>query len=599
MARLGQVLREARATKGCSWQDIEEATGLWPDYVQALENEDYGKFSSVPHLRSCLRLYARYLGLNIKDIFALWEETIPGHPRSAETVFTPSEGFPYPTLFKSLTLCLLLLVLATMAVYGYQRLRSSKTGETAPLIVQPPQNAGATSPMPSPSPTPYLPIASTALPRYTMTVTLDYEGHRLDVEERIDYANRTGGTLQDIVLNVYPNHDPGVFVLHSLSLEFGKGPVAATHTLEGMTLRLTLPQELAPGQVTTLFLDFSVNLPYIDPAASFTAGSLGWSERAVDAGHWYPALAPYVPDEGWYTFPYHPVGDPYVMEEADYYVQISAAESVTVVGSGTAERDRGFWRYSIPQTRSFAFAASDEYLSHSVEVGGVTVTSYYFPEHEDAGRDVAKFAAEALETFGEQFAVRYPYNDYRVAEAEFAGGMEFSALSFVGSLWYDTYPGGVRSQLVSLLVHEVSHQWWYGLVGNDQVMEPWLDESLATFSGLLFYKLRYPDDHYWAWEFEVFDRHPAGTVDGSIYDFADQASYMNAVYRRGALFLADLRHAMGSEEFYAFLEDYCQSQGHKLSTTDDFFSILSRHTGEELTPLLEEYFTHEAGEGAS
>jgi len=599
MAKLGQVLREARERRGCSWEEIAEATGIWPRYVLALEQENYEKFTSVAHLTSCLRLYARYLRLDAEEMIALSEEAIMGQPRDRQAPSATSAGIAYPTLLKSLTVSIVFLLLAVAAVYAYQRLRWSRSTGTMPVVAE----SGETPISPSPTPTPqfnaYLPISGTALPRYTITATLDYEGHSLDVQERIDYANNTGETLRHIVLNVFPNHEAGVFALDDLSLEFGRGPVTTTHTLQGMALRVPLPRELAPEQVVTLLLDFSLNLPFIDPAADFTAGSLGWSERAVNVGHWYPALAPYVAGAGWYTFPYYPVGDPYVMEEADYEVQIWVPTGVTVVGSGSQEQDGNLWRYSVPQARSFAFAASDQYLSHSTEISGTTVTSYYFPEHEGAGVQVAEFAAEALEVYSDQFGVLYPYADYRVAEAEFAGGMEFSGLSFLGAVWYQTYPGGVRSQLIHLLVHEVSHQWWYGLVGSDQVREPWLDESLATFSGLLFYKLRYPDDDLWAWEFGVFDWQPTGRIDAPIYVFADQRSYMNAVYRRGAIFLSDLRQAVGRQEFYAFLQDYCQSQSHKLSTADDFFSILARHTNEDLSPLLEEYFTQEEGEEES
>lgn len=599
MARLGQVLREARETKGCSWDEIEEATGLWPEYIRALEGENYGKFTSVAHLRSSLRLYARYLGLNAKHVFALWEQTIAAETDRPRETPAASAGFQYPAVVTMLLASIVLLVLAFAGVYGYRWLRSSRMPPIMPGVVGPGETPRALSPMPTPSPTPYQPISSTALPRYTITATLDYEGHHLDVQERIDYANRTEEILHEFVLNVFPNHEQGVFTLKGLSLEFGVGPVTTAHTLEGMSLRVPLPQELAPGQVATLFVDFALDLPYIDPAASFTMGSLGWSERAVDVGHWYPALAPLLPGEGWYTFSYHWVGDPYVIDEADYEIEIWAPDGITVVGGGSEERQGNTWRYRVSQARSFAFAASDQYVSHSTEIDGTTITSYYFPEHENAGVAVAQFAAEALQTYSDQFAVRYPYAAYRVAETEFAGGMEFSGLSFLGSLWYATYPGGVRSQLVSLLAHEVSHQWWYGLVGSDQVREPWLDESLATFSGLLFYKLRYPDDHAWAWEFEVFNWQPSGPTDGAIYDFSDQGSYMNATYRRGALFLADLRHTMGSEAFYSFLRDYCQSQSHTLSTADDFFLVLSNHTGQDLSALLEEYFTQGQGEGQS
>jgi transcriptional regulator with XRE-family HTH domain len=599
MAKPGQILREARQEKGCSWKEIEEATGVWPEYLLALEEENYQKFTSLAHFRSCLRLYAGYLGLDVEEMFALWEEELTGRPRGKEPAPAVSAGFAYRTLLKALMASLVLLLLAVMGVYGYQQLRNYATADKTPVTTEPEKTPIPASPTPTPQLDTYLPISGTALPHYTITVTVDYEGHSLAVQERIDYANNTGQMLRDIVLNVFPNHDAGIFSLQDLSLEFGTGPMTATNTLQGMTLRVSLPQDLVPEQVVTLFLDYSLNLPYIDPAADFSEGSLGWSEKALDVGHWYPALAPYLPEEGWCTFPYHPVGDSYVMEVADYEVQIQAPTGVTVVGSGSEERYGDIWQYNISQARSFAFAASDQYLSHSKEINGTMVTSYYFPEHEGAGVDVAEFAAEALETYSELFAMPYPYADFRVAETEFAGGMEFSGLSFLGALWYDTYPGSVRCQLVYLLAHEVSHQWWYGLVGNDQVREPWLDEALATFSGLLYYRSRYPDDHLWAWEFVVFNWQPTGRVNASTYVFADQGSYMNAVYRRGAVFLADLRHAMGTSDFRAFLQDYCQSQSHKLSTADDFFSVLSRHTGEDLSPLLEEYFTQEEGEGES
>jgi hypothetical protein len=496
----------------------------------------------------------------------------------------------------ALAAMLIVGVCAVTAFYGYELVRSRGSDDGASGPVSPGGTVSVPSPTPIPSPTPYLPISSTSLPRYVITATLDYAGHSLAVQERIDYANRTSEALNDVVLNVFPNHDPEVFALNDLSLEYGTGRLKTDHSLEEMVLQVPLPLALGPGQVVTLFLDFTLDLPFIDPRDSFTTGSLGWSERVVDVGHWYPALAPLLPEEGWYTFDYFPIGDPYVMDVADYDVRIHAPEGVTVVASGDLEREGNEWRYRISQARSFAFAASDQYVSHSVDAGGVSVTSYYFPEHESAGVDVAQVTAEALGTYGEEFGTPYPYGDYRVAESEFAGGMEFSGISFLGSLWYETYPGGVRSQLIALLVHEVSHQWWYHLVGNDQVMEPWLDEAMATFSELIFYEARYPDDDLWLWDFEVLNWPRGGPIDGSIYDYQDEASYMNSVYRRGALFLADLRQLVGIQVFHDFLKDYCQSRSHALATTGDFFSILSRHTDEDLSPLLAQYFAQPPGE---
>ena len=592
MARLGQLLREAREKKGSSWEEIEAATGLWPDYVRALEAGKYGRFASIGHLRSALRLYARYLELDVKEVLALWQQSASGEG----TIATDTQGDPprvwYWNLMIALMVTLTVGVLGMIGLYGFRWMRLRGIGDTGAATMGPGGTVPVAAPTPVPSPTPYSPISSTDLPRYTITATLDYAGHGIAVEERIDYANRTGSTLSDIVLNVFPNHQPGVFSLQGLYLEFGKGRVTTGHSLEGMTLHVPLPSELESGQVVTLFLDFELDLSHIDPDDSFTRGSLGWSDRVMDVGHWYPALAPLLPDGSWYSFDYHYIGDPYVMEEADYDVRIQAADDVTVAGGGELEREGNSWHFRMAQARSFAFAASDEYVSHTTSVDGVAVTSYYFPEHEGAGLDVARLAGEALETFEEEFGVAYPYQDYRVAETEFAGGMEFSGLSFLGSLWYSTYAGGVRSQLVALAVHEVSHQWWYGVVGSDQVREPWLDEAMATFSELIFYEQRYPHDELWLWDFEVLNWPRGGPIDGSIYDYADEPSYMNAVYRTGALFLADLRQLLGYQQFGEFLQEYCRSQSHKIAGAVDFFSILSGHTDQDVSPLLEEYFAH-------
>jgi len=616
MAGLGQFLREAREKKGSSWQEIEAGTGLWPEYVQALEREDYSRFASEGHLRSALRLYARYLGLDIKTVLALLEKPArreePGRRETAreepgrreiprrELDRREIESESPVTWFKPLVVALAVMlsvgVCAVTAYYGYDWLRSRASDGGAPGPVSPRGTASVPLPTPTPSPTAYLPIGGTSVPRYVISATLDYAGHSLLVEERIDYANRTSEALNDIVLNVFPNHEPDIFVLNDLSLEYGAGPLRTDHSLDEMALRVPLPLPVNPGQVVTLFLDYTLDLPSIDLTDSYTTGSLGWSERVVDVGHWYPALAPLLPEEGWYTFDYYAIGDPYVMEVADYDVTIHSPEGVTVVAGGDLEREGTEWHYRLSQARSFAFAASDQYVSHTVETGGLSVTSFYFAEHESAGVDVAQVAAEALLTYGEKFGTPYPYAEYRVAESEFAGGMEFSGMSLLGSLWYETYSGGVRSQLTALLVHEVSHQWWYHLVGNDQVMEPWLDEAMATFSELIFYEAKYPDDDLWLWDFEVLNWPRGDLIDGSIYDYQDEASYMNSVYRRGALFLADLRQLVGSQVFHDFLKDYCQSRSYSLATAADFFSILSRHTDEDLSPLLTQYFAQPPGE---
>ena len=428
-----------------------------------------------------------------------------------------------------------------------------------------------------------------ALPRYHFQVTLDYDRHHLDVHQRLDYINSTGDTLHDIAFNVHPNYSPGIFTLHGLSLETDRSVSSPKYTLESTALRVDLSRPLAPGEEIALLFDFSLDPPQIDPKLWPPSGNLGWSERATALGNWYIALAPYHQGQGWYTFPYHPVGDPYVTEVANYDVEITAPEGVIVVGSGDMEKQGDSWHYRIAWARSFAFIASQEYQWAQSTADSVTVTSYYFPEHEAAGQKALETAAWGLSLFGDLYGP-YPYATYSVCEASLFGGMEYPTLTFLGSCFYDSYDGRPLSLLIALSAHELAHQWWYGVVGNDQVREPWLDESLAQYSELLFFEHVYPEGVKWWWENRIHKWHPSGPVDVSIYNFSETKEYICNMYGRAVLFMDDLRRLIGGEAFFAFLKDYYHTQAYKLSTAEDFFTILSQHSDADLSPLLEEYF---------
>jgi cytoskeletal protein RodZ len=120
MARLGQVLREAREKKGCSWREIEAATGLWPEYVQALERENPGRFTSAGHFRSALRLYARYLGLDVREVLSLWERAAarPGRDRGEPPA--RGTGVAYRTAVAALVISLSMAICGITGLYGYR-----------------------------------------------------------------------------------------------------------------------------------------------------------------------------------------------------------------------------------------------------------------------------------------------------------------------------------------------------------------------------------------------------------------------------------------------------------------------------------------------
>jgi len=128
------------------------------------------------------------------------------------------------------------------------------------------------------------------------------------------------------------------------------------------------------------------------------------------------------------------------------------------------------------------------------------------------------------------------------------------------------------------------------LVGNDQALEPWLDEALCTFSELYFYENIYPDLAHWWWENRIAFHDPQGWVDSTIYDAAGFYPYRNAVYLRGAMFLFELRERMGKEPFLTFIHDYLQQYSYRQATGNDFFTLLANHTQIDLTILISNYF---------
>ena len=171
--------------------------------------------------------------------------------------------------------------------------------------------------------------------------------------------------------------------------------------------------------------------------------------------------------------------------------------------------------------------------------------------------------------------------------------MEYEGLYFLSDGFYNLYQGQPGEYLVAIAAHETAHQWWYALVGNDQALEPWLDEALCTYSERLFYEYTYPEALDWWWAYRINYYDPKGWVDGSIYNPDGYRAYRDAVYLNGALFLEDLRKQIGDTVFMAFLKDYARQEAHRIATTQDFFSILKEHTQEDIQPLVKQYFSNE------
>ncbi len=457
-----------------------------------------------------------------------------------------------------------------------------------------------TTPTPTPTATPTPTFTPTPLPpgvywptqaNYDIKVALDYWGHTLQAQERLVFTNTLGLPLTELLLSVPPNRSAGAFALSSLRVDGQQ----ATHTLEGTALRVTLPQPLPREQTTTLTMTFSITPPFMRTGSIFGGGSVGYSDNAFNAGNWHPVLAPWHTDTGWLATPWHPVGDPYVTDVAAYVVEIRTSPEVTVVGPGRLDGapDEGRWRFSAPAARTFAFAASHRYESVAETTDGITVASYFYPEHRVTGQLIVANAAASVRLFSQLYGP-YPYPELRIAETDFSGGQEFSGFMLFGSGMHqdclDT-GGGPRTILFTLIPHETAHQWWYGLVGNDQAREPWLDEAFAKYSEQLFYERLYPEHADWRWAWMGMAGRQPAFLGVTIYDYDTTLPYKDRAYLTGALFLAQLRQALGDEAFFALLQAHYRQGLNRITTTDEFLALAAQYgDAETVQPVVDAFF---------
>jgi aminopeptidase N len=219
---------------------------------------------------------------------------------------------------------------------------------------------------------------------------------------------------------------------------------------------------------------------------------------------------------------------------------------------------------------------------------GVEVTSVFMPEHAAAGEAALRAAASALETFS-AFYGPYPYDHFVQIEGDFYDGMEYSGASFVGYGYYAEYDGTPNNLLTIISAHEVAHQWWHTLVGNDQATEPWLDEALATYSELAFLEAQHPESTAWWWAFRVDWFAPDGPVNSSIYDYGDFRGYVDAAYLRGAQMLHAMRGELDEEAFWGFLRRYAAEEAGRVATGGDFWAAYVAAGGDDAA-FRSEYF---------
>jgi len=416
------------------------------------------------------------------------------------------------------------------------------------------------------------------LPEYSLKVKFDYSNQSALVNETINYVNNSKQILNDIRLATDTMRYPGSFSIENVYIN------STENVLEQgkYFFSVRLNEGLAPGEEIEIQINYLLSIPPLPPPADDRKpGIYGYSTVQTNLVDWYPFIPPLSENGEWLLHDPWFYGEYLVYDLANFYVEIellNPPSNTTIAASSIPiTQVDNHYVYSSSRARNFVWSLSPSYVIETKELNGITISTHSFPFHQQAGSHVLEEATKALELYSKLFSP-YPRENLTIVEADFLDGMEYDGLFFLSRGFYNLFDSTPQNYLTAIAVHETAHQWWYASIGNDQALEPWLDEALCTYSEILFYEEYYPELVDWWWEYRVNYYQPEGYINQSIYEYQGFIPYRNATYLQGAKFLQSLRDELGDKIFFDFLKEYAASQRDKISSQTYFFEILKGYS---------------------
>jgi aminopeptidase N len=377
----------------------------------------------------------------------------------------------------------------------------------------------------------------------------------------------------------------------------GEG-VTPEYQFDRTAARVLLPRPLPVAQSAVLSLKYVINVP---TSLDSGYGLLSYTNDILALDTPYASI-PVYNAEGWNVETPPTNADTSFNDASFYLVRVSAPANVKLVATGVdvvreAEGDRQVVTMAQGPARDFFVAASPDYTITTTQVGETRVNSYALPGEETAQANALQAAATAIQIFSQRFGP-YPYSELDVAATPMlALGIEYPGTVGISERAYQagfSPSSGTASAVVeSTVAHELGHQWFYNLVGNDQVDEPWLDEAMAQYSTWLYFLDRYGPSAADAWQanwgsrWDRTDREKK-SVGLPAREYTER-EYGSIVYGRGPMFLTALAQRMGQVKFDRFLQAYTARFRWGIATAEDFKAMAQEACSCDLSDLYKEW----------
>jgi hypothetical protein len=436
----------------------------------------------------------------------------------------------------------------------------------------------------------------------TMDAVYDDTAHELSVMQKTEYFNKTDRKLDRVIFHIYANAYaenaayPPVAKNETTNaypngLSFGgitiKKVTGGTMKLTGddnTVLSVGFIVPLSPNARREITIEYTVKLANIKHR-------LGWTDDFVNLGNFYPVPAVY--DKGWKTHSYSSNGDPFYNDMYNFDITLNVPTDFVVAHSGERISANRYRAYAI---RDFAFVLSKGFQKLSAELNNTTV-NYYFTA-DDTPEIALQTAVKAFDYFSREFGP-YPYPALTVVQTAFLhGGMEYGSLVYVSN---SIDPKNIAYSTV--IVHEIAHQWWYGLVGNDQTQTAWIDEGLTEYSTAVFFESHpeygerideIADNNLTTLSFydEVLTK--LGTVfdkrmNRDINDFRTGYEYTFCTYCRGMILFYNIAKMSGYGTFNSALRAFADANKFGFGTKEALISALETALNTELTAYFDNY----------
>jgi hypothetical protein len=504
---------------------------------------------------------------------------------------------------------------------------------------------------PTPSPAIARPARSPRNASYVINARLDPAGRTLQGEELLTWRNTAGTAARSLQFHLYynawrnnrstwmrevqyaagteeatwrPESDWGWTDITSLRLIRSGPPIDATARIrfiapddgnadDRTVAEVPLDAPVGPGETINVRITWSARVPR-------TFARTGAIDSYYFLAQWFPKIGVFE-ENGWNCHQFHMTTE-FFADFGNYDVRLTVPSGWIVGATGVerSRRDEGdgttTHQYYQEDVHDFAWTTSPHYRERTAQFEHPTLPAVRMrlllqPEHESqADRHFAATRA-TLKYYGEWFGA-YPYDHITIVDPAWqsgAGGMEYPTLFTAGTRWLA--PRGV-AQPEGVTVHEAGHQFWYGVVANNEFEHAWMDEGLNTFSTARaiaqVFEPNYLVKRYFGgfipWTFR--DVPLARAVDGDQLGGYRAAAHGDApatpswqywpgtaggtTYDKTAVWLHTLERMVGWPTLQRIMSTYYSRWAFKHPKPDDFFAIVNEVSGQDLTWFFDQVY---------